>query len=342
MRGDPKAMTKVKKHQHVVPRAYLRGWADTEDHVAVLDRGSAGPRRFSVSNSAVRKRFYNFAGADGVETDVVENWLGKHIEAPVGETLKALRAGAGIGDVNKETVINFTVAQLVRTPTVFAFMEHFDEHLGATMLLVHAAKSGGFDLLALSDADRDRYLAVAKRAWAARRDERDTRASKLRTMARKLDEVSTLVSSWHWSVLTSPEPILISGDSPVVTLSPTGYDWSGLIPDGSPLWMPLSPIMLLVAEPVKPLGSQLVLSGELAEFVLSALARQADRALFNAPGRPWPSGLVFPAQKPTLPEPRVTWSKADGRATFPATYPPVASAVVDALLRELGAVNTVD
>lgn len=336
------AATKLKKHQHVVPRAYLRGWADTEDHVAVLDRGSADPQRFSVSNSAVRNRFYNFAGADGAETDVVENWLDKHIEAPVGETLKALRAGAGIGDVNKATVINFTVAQLVRTPTVFAFMEHFDEHLGAMFVLMEAAKNGGFDLLALSDADRDRYLAFARRAWAARQDERDTRASKLRTMVRKLDEVSTQVTAWHWSVLASLEPVLISGDSPVVTLNPTGYDWSGLIPDGSPLWMPLSPTLLLVAEPVKPLGAQSGFNGELAEFVTGALARQADRALFNAPGLAWPPGLVFPAQKPTLPEPTVTWSRPDGPTTFPATYPPVASAAVEALLKELGAVNTVD
>lgn len=336
------APTKVKKHQHVVPRAYLRGWADTEDHVAVLDRGSAYPQRFSVSNSAVRHRFYNFAGVDGTETDVVENWLDKHIEAPVGKTLKALRAGAGIGDVDKATVINFTVAQLVRTPTVFAVMEYLDEHLGAMLLLMEAAKTGGFDLLALSDADRDRYLALARRAWAAQQDERDMRASKLRTMVRKLDEVSTQVTSWHWSVLASPEPVLISGDSPVVTLNPTGYHWAGLIPEGSPLWMPLSPTVLLVGEPVNLMVAQSVLNDELAAFVTGALARHADRALFNAPGLAWPPGLVFPAQKPRLPEPTVTWSKSAGpTTTFPATYPPVSSATVEALLIELGAVNTV-
>lgn len=334
--------TKVKKHQHVVPRSYLRGWADADDHVAVLDRGSTAPQRISVSNSAVRKRFYNFADADGAETDAVENWLDKHIEAPVGATLKALRAGAGMGDVDKATVINFTVAQLVRTPTVFAYLEQFDEHLGAMFVLMEAAKGGEFDLLKLSDVDRDRYLGLARKAWAAQRDARDTRASKLRTMVRKLDEVATKVTPWHWSVLTSPEPVLISSDSPVVTMNPTGYHWSGLIPEGSSLWLPLSPTVLLVADPVKPLGQVSVLNSELAAFVGGALARQADRALFSAPGQPWPAGLDFPAQKPALPEPRVTWGKSNGPPTFPTTYPPVASAAVEALLEELGAVHTVE
>jgi hypothetical protein len=341
--GEARLTTiKVKKHQHVVPRAYLRGWADSEDHVAVLDRGSSVPHRFSVSNSAVRKRFYNFADASGAESDLVENWLDKHIESPVGATLTALRAGAGLDDVDRTTVINFTVAQLVRTPTMFSFMAHFDVHLGAMFTLVEAAKSGGFDLLELSDAERDRYLSIARDAWATQLDERDTRASKLRTMVRKLDEVSTQVTSWHWSILTSPSPVLISGDSPVATLNPAGYHWAGLVPDGSSLWMPLSPTLLLAADPVKPLVQQAVLTSDLAAFVTSALARQADRALFNAPGLSWPTELAFPGQKPTLPQPMVTWGKSTGPPTFPAAYPPVASAAVEELLKKLGAVDTVE
>jgi hypothetical protein len=333
---------KLKKHQHVVPRAYLRGWADSHDHVAVLDRGSTAPKHLSVSNSAVRSRFYNFAGTDGAENDVVENWLAKHIEAPVGVTLKALRAGVGIADVDKSTVINFTVAQLVRTPTVFALMAHLDEHLGAMFVLMEAAKAGRFNLLDLSDADRDRYLGLARQAWAAHQDGRDMRASMLRTMVRKLDEVSTLVTPWHWNVLTSADPVLISGDSPVVTLNPVGYEWSGLIPEGSSLWMPLSPTQLLVGDPVKPLGQQSELNTKLAAIVTGALARQADRALFNAPDLSWPPHLAFPAQRPALPEPTVTWGRSTGAPTFPATYPPVASAAVEALLNELGAIDHVE
>ncbi|WP_445256998.1 DUF4238 domain-containing protein [Nocardioides aurantiacus] len=333
---------KLKKHQHVVPRSYLRGWADSDDHVAVLDRGSSVPHRFSVSNSAVRKRFYNFADANGAESDVVEDWLDEHIESPVGATLKALRAGASLDDVDRATVTNFMAAQMVRTPTMFAFMAHIDVHLGAMFTLMEAAKRGGFDLLTLSDADRDRYLSIARDAWAAQLDERDTRASKLRTMVRKLDEVATQVTSWHWSILTSPVPVLISGDSPVATLKPTGYHWTGLIPEGSSLWMPLSPTLLLAADPVKPLRQQTVLTNELASFVNSTLARQADRALFNAPDLYWPTGLTMPTQKPTLPEPTVTWGKSTGLPTFPATYPPVTSTAIEALLKELGGVDTVE
>jgi len=332
---------KVKKHQHVVPRAYLRGWADEDDHLAVLDRGSTVPKRLAVSNSAVRKRFYNFASAGGAEPDAVETWLDRHIESPVGSTLKALRDGADIGDIDTATVIDFTAAQLVRTPTVLAYMTQVDEYVGPIILLMEAAKQAGINLLEVNDDVRERLLEQSRRVWA-QQAERDTRASKLRTMIRKLDELSTHIASWHWNVLTSAEPILISGDAPVVTLNPTGQGWSGLIPEGSSLCMPLSPTLLLVADPVKPLRTQSVLNSELARVVTGALARQADRSLFNAPGLAWPTDFDFPTPKPALPRPTVTWSRPQGPPTFPATYPPVASAAVESLLQVLGAVNTVD
>lgn len=100
--------------------------------------------------------------------------------------------------------------------------------------------------------------------------------------------------------------------------------------------------MLLAADPVKSLGRETVLNGELAAFVTDALARQADRALFSAPGLSWPTGLIFPAQKPRLPAPRIKWGRSSGPPTFPATYPAVASPAVEDLLRKLGAVDTVE
>ncbi|WP_032366012.1 DUF4238 domain-containing protein [Rhodococcoides fascians] len=335
-------MAKLKKHQHVVPRTYLRGWADSEGHISVLDRGSAAPQRRPVSNTAVRTQFYNMIGSDGAKTDAIENWLGNRIEAPVGPTLKALRSGGNIGDVDTVTIINFTVAQLIRTPTVFAIMAGIDETTGPLLLLAEAAKTAGFDLLTLSEADRDRCVEVARRAWAANRSASDTKASSLRTMVRKLDEIATQVASWHWNVLTSSEPVLITGDSPVATINPTGHRWSGLIPPGSPLWMPLSPTKLLVGEPTKPLRTQVDLPTELSTVVTAQLARQADRSLFNTPGVNWPAGLAFVAQKPTLAEPTITWGKQSGPLSFPAAYPPISSAEIGALLSEIGAVDRVE
>lgn len=335
-------MAKVKKHQHVVPRTYLKGWVDSDDYIAVLDRGGAAPKRLPMSNSAVRKGFYNFIDAGGEQSDAVENWLDKHIEAPVGATLQALRAGSSVDDENKATIVNFTVAQLIRTPTVFAIMDHLDMHLGALFLLSQAAETGGFDLLKLTQTERDRCLASAEEAWAEHQDARETKSSKLRTMVRELDKISAQVMSWHWSVLTSPTPVLITADSPVATIDPISYGWSGLLPTGSPLWMPLSPTVLLVGDPVKPLGPQARLNSELAAVVTGALVRQVDRSLFNVPGVPWPSGLVLPAQKPQLSRPTVTWSAPTGPSTFPADFPPASSGIVQSLLDKLGAVDTVE
>ena len=107
------------------------------------------------------------------EYDAVENSLDKHIESPVGAVLKSLRAGANIGDVDQQTVANFTVAQLVRTPTVFAYMEQIDRHLGPKLLLMEAAKQANINLMDVSDDARERLVEAAHQRWTEL-PERDT------------------------------------------------------------------------------------------------------------------------------------------------------------------------
>lgn len=334
-------MTKAKKHQHVVPRSYLRGWADNEDHIAVLDRGETQPRRLSVSNSAVRRRFYNFRGDDDEESDAVEDWLAGSVEGPVAPALRHLRDGADVDDVDRDAVARFTIAQLVRSPTLFSYMDQIDTHLGPLLLMSEAAKRSGTNLLDVGEDGRQRLLEAARTAWTQLPDQ-DQRASRLRTMSRAFDEHVRLTRNWTWSVLTSPEPCLVSSDCPVVSLDARGVGWAGLIPNGSSLWMPISPTRLLVADPVKPLRSSRALNVELARTVNELLAKGADRALFNHPELPWPTGLVFPRQQPSLPEPQVRWSKSDGPPTFPATFPPVQSEALARLLDVLGAEQIVE
>jgi hypothetical protein len=334
---------KLKKHHHVVPRTYLRGWADADDKVAVRARGEQDGARRPISHSAVRSRFYNYRDTDDLESDVVEEWLAQHVESPGSHLLRSLRNGADPMDLKHGSLVNLVVAQLVRSPTVFAYMRQIDERIGPVLAMVQACNELGVNPADLDDNARERVYADAKRAWFAQ-EERDTRASMLRTMMRKLDELSGAVENWHWSVLTAPRPALVTGDTPVATLELNERGgWSGILPEGSPLWLPLSPQRLLVAEPARPLTNDRTLKPEMAVLVNRSLARQADQALFNHPDLPWPDGAELASSKPTLPTPTLTWSRQNGRPpTFPATFPEIRQSSVRAVLDAMGAQDIVE
>jgi hypothetical protein len=109
--------------------------------------------------------------------------------------------------------------------------------------------------------------------------------------------------------------------------------------------LPVSPRHLLYAEK-HPLasGSDCSLDASLAKVVNQRIAREADDAVFTHPGMDWPLDLVLAPTPPTLPTPTVTWGRSGSATeprTFPATYPPVQDASVQALLRALEAEDEV-
>lgn len=338
---------KLKTHQHVVPRAYLRGWADADTQIAVRSRSEpvAVPR--PLSHSAVRSRFYNHRDSHDLETDVVEDWLAQHIESPGSQVLRRLRGGDDAMEVDRRSLVNLVCAQLMRSPTVFAYMRQIDQHTGPLLAMAEACMHLGVNPVDLEDSEREQLLSEVRRAWLDQED-RDVRASMLRTMVRKVDELADTVKTWHWSVLTADDPLLVTGDTPVVTLDLNDEGgWNGLMPAGSPLWLPLSPQQLLVGDPTPPLTSNLVLTADMATFINRSLARQADEALFNYPDLPWPPSTELSPSKPALPTPTVTWQRQEERGTgrertFPATFPEVHQASVRALLDTMGAQDTIE
>lgn len=334
------ASNKLKKHHHVVPRSYLKGWADDAKHVAVLERGQAAARRLPVSHAAVRSSFYNFLEDTGGQSDAVEEWFGKHVESPMGPVLRQLRQGVAPREVDEPAIRTFAVTQLVRTPTVFAYMAQLDTHLGPLLLFAEACKTAGVNPADLEAPARERLIVAAREAWEGTVTG-DDRASHLRTMARQLDELAVRVESWHVTVLQSPRPALITSDAPVATLNMREPGWGGLLPSDSPLLMPLSPTQLLLLDPVRPLTSNRDLSVDLARVVNTRLAAQADRAIFNHPALSWPANVVLPAQRPGLPSPTTTWGRFEGKPTLPAQFPVPASAAVAELLEALNAQDVV-
>lgn len=323
---------------HTVPKVYLRGFA--EDGRVDVRRRSGETRCLALDSVAVRTDFYNFRTSTGVKVGSVEQWFANHIEGPVGTVLGRLRRGENPAPGDVATLAAFVSAQLLRTVTTASRMEQIDDHLRPLLILIEVCKQQRIDMMTLSADQRAHLLRLAREASAPYFSAEDDRRSRLRTLLREADKIASQLSSWHWAVLASDNPVLITGDAPAVTIQ-TEDGWRGVLPAGSPVYLPLSPTRLLIGERVK-LSDEQHLSAQLATAVNHAVAAEANDAIMTAPSVGWPSDIHLSRHRPTLPEPRVTLSRSNGQSTLPATYPTVASPQIRSLLRELEAIDTVD
>jgi len=328
-----------KDHQHITPKVYLRGFADARGFVTV-QRRSGDEANLQINNVAVRKRFYNFKNSQGAEIGGIEEWLDTGVESPIGPVFKRLRAGQPVRTEDVPALARFVVVQLLRTPSTEATLMQLDQHLGP-MLLAHAVfVRHEVDPTALSAESVSALMRAATDVWE-RRPLDGRRNSRLRTIARKMDELTTELSSWTWSVLTASSPLLITGDAPVVTFQPTG-GWSGILPTGSPVYLPLTPRLLLVGEK-HCLGGDGALHPELAAHVNRRIAIEADDAIIKSRVDDWPRGLTLLNTRPTLPQPTITWSKSNSTtSSLPTRFPAVVDSGIAELLQSLEAEDNIE
>lgn len=319
--------------QHTVPRLYLKGFADADGFLLRRTRSGLDDR-VHINVATVHRDFYNFTTEDGEESDAVERWLGRDVENRAAGALRHVRAGNAPSPKQIPSLARFVVAQLLRTATNAARMEQIDRHLRPFLVMQSAMSKYGVDPGALSPETLDAIRHAAEQAW----EQTDQRGpeSRLRTMVRKFEELSDLLAKWSWSLLSSPRPVLITGDSPAVTVD-LSAGWQGILPPGSPVHLPVSPRHLLVAEK-HPLGTSGPLSPGLVKLVNSAIAREAHEAVFASPKSGWPLDLSLPQITPALSAPTVTWSSGSGDGAATAlVYPDVHSPDIRDLLRALGA-----
>lgn len=335
-------MARLKKHQHTVTRTLLRGFCDSRGMVTMWRRNGL-VRDVHINDAAVRKSFYRFHDDTGQSSDAVEDWLDKRVENPVGPVLKRIREGGQLSPADRPALSRFVVAGLLRTATVAAYMRQIDEHIGPILLASNALARQGMDPSLMNSRDLQAVREAAERVWG--RLTRDDPKSRLRTIARKFDELVLEVTDWTWTVEVAAEDRLIVSDAPVGTFQSDPVGWHGLLPAGSPLMVPISPRHLLIAEknPVAPQQTA-TLDPQLADLVNRRIAREADDAIFSRPGVSWPTGLVLARRSPALPAPTVTWSRSgSGRPpSFPTMYPAVDDESVRELLAALDAEDRVD
>jgi hypothetical protein len=297
----------------------------------------------SLTDASVRTDFYSYRdAADELNFDV-ENWLGDHVETPVAPILLRARKGNGPHPEDSDALGRFAASGLLRTATVRSYLSQIGEHIGPMLLLHHHLSSNSIDPEALSPEGLERAEQAARMAWKRLGKQPDDDQANLRTFLREFDKLSGRLSRWTWTVQTASTPSLITSDAPVGTFSSDNGGWHGILPTGSPVFVPISSTQLLVGEE-NPLGRVERLSEGMARLVNAQIANEAYDAVFCSPDMSWPPELVLNSSRPTLPKPRITWSKSDATSapTYPAAYPDIADQPVRALLDSLNAVDTVE
>lgn len=320
-------MNRLKRHNHTVARVLLKGFA--HNSLVRMLRRDGTDRSIPVARAAVGYDFYLF-NKEGNKTDAVENWFDTQVESPMGALLPRLRQGVQPATSDVPALAKFVAASLLRTESVRSYMEQIDAHTGPVLLVSEAWKQEGIQPEDLAESDVARWLEIAAEAYQKMEQPLDeARRSRLRTMLRHYDVLTQRLKGWSWTVTTTDSPIFITGDAPVVAFDIESEGFHGIIPPGSPVFMPVSPRSLLVGEE-HPLSPGRLLDPKLASLINMALAREAHGAIFCHPSTPLPKNFKLPAHAPTLNAPRVTIARSDPGTspTFPATYPNVGDSTV--------------
>jgi hypothetical protein len=183
----------VVKSSHIVPRTYLRGFADDENRIAVRIRGDAEPHIVNVRNAGTRSKFYVRERLDGTEIHDIE-WSLSHIEDAAGPVLRRLPNDWPLSLSDKTTLAELFALQLLRGPRWIEWHEAF------TRDFIEEQRAKGISASELA-ALQEHLL------------------SKTDTFVRMIDlsrKVLSVIASLKWTLLKFAGPWLATSDHPVV------------------------------------------------------------------------------------------------------------------------------
>ncbi|GAB2578912.1 hypothetical protein GCM10009593_16640 [Microlunatus antarcticus] len=326
-----------KAKQHTVPKTLLRGFVDTRSRLA-LRRRDGTESLISVNNASVRTNFYSYTGAAGALVDDIEDWLSSDIEGPVAPVLIRARRGDPLNAPDNTALARFAASGLLRTATTRARLEQVGEHIGPVLVLHEHLVNRKIDPTTLSPDALNAAQVAATAVWERLGKPDEPAQANLRIFLREFDRLSERLNDWTWSVRTAPRACLITADAPVAVLPSADLGWQGILPPGSPVFIPISSRQLLIGEPRRPLAGGDQLLPELASVVNARLAFEAYDALFASPSAPWPDVPPLSPTRPTMPTPTVTWSRSDGSAdtTTSPSYPEINDPAIRRLIDDLG------
>ncbi|MFF5234698.1 hypothetical protein [Dactylosporangium sp. NPDC000521] len=144
-------------------------------------------------------------------------------------------------------------------------------------------------------------------------------------MIREGDRLKPLLLSMRWLLNNSDRPVLVTGDTPVTTVSGTGQVsfLPMLLPEQHEVQIPVTPHRLLTMTPFPAVRASSDLSREQAVLVNESIVRGCSAMVLRRPDMAWPSGLVLPSARASLAAPRVTVSARAGSAPTVPVWPAV-------------------
>lgn len=327
----------TRKRHHTVMRALLAGFA-SDGRVRTRMRQGKEVQQ-SVGDASVVKHFYSVQ-QNGDHDDSVERWLAADVEYKFARLLPALREGQPPRQEEREVVSRFVAAAAVRTQTAEAIQRETTPSIGTMILLSEVAHSNDIDLLALSSSDLAHLRAMCQEVFMSDFGYPE-KASMLRTLVWFTETTSERLTRYHWSVDVTPQPALLIGDAPVVSVSPKGVDqWDGIIGSRGTVFLPLSPTALLVGQP-HVFAPSVATTSALAPFVNHLTARDAHTAVYRHPHMPWPSYVDLPSTRQPIVALRSSISRSTGSPdnksgqTPDGGYPPLKDPRSQALMDHL-------
>lgn len=321
-----------RRRHHVVAKALLSGFA--EDAKVLCRWRDTRERELSLTNAAVEKDFYSFLGPGGAD-DAVEVWLSEEVEQPFHSMLEGLRLADAVTDREVDAIAGYVAAGLMRTPAARAQVEQIDEALGGWIALMQIHADGAGDLRGRTQPELDQLAQAASTELRAQQDVQVVKASRLRTMVRKQDELRERLRSYRWCLQDASGADLVLGDVTVIVPQPTADRWHGVLPEGAPAYLPLSPSRALVGYPPGAVLFGQLDPATLGPFVNRLTLAHAFAAVYRHPKSPWPDA-PFLVSAPQLPHPRVTFNVtgASGKGLADPQYPtPLRRATRDLLAR---------
>lgn len=132
-------------------------------------------------------------------------------------------------------------------------------------------------------------------------------------VVREANRLVPLLLDMNWLLTFSGEPVLVTGDTPVTTLSGTGEVSTTpmLLPELHEIQIPVTSQRLLTMTPFPLLGTAAALTQEHASRVNQSIVRSCSAIVLRRPDMTWPSDLVLPRVRVPLAPPRVTVSASD-------------------------------
>jgi hypothetical protein len=142
MAADTNDFPRRRSHRHhVVPRSYLRAWADEDDFVGVLDVQTRERKRLPISNVAVRSDANTFEMIDVGPSDEWEVEIGEieNLAAPILRSIVVDETWP-LDDEPRGIVANFIALQTARAPWLRRSMNETSTEVARMMQSIIAAQ----------------------------------------------------------------------------------------------------------------------------------------------------------------------------------------------------------